>query len=151
MSLFDYFEPAPPFGCHRPGCIGTLTRWQGQHSNTACSFLWRQGLLSPADQLVPQRIKAKPDKRSMFRLPSNAAIHAYGATCDTCQAYARFDIECETDAEGLWISTKIQAKIAASRVIEREWIQCMNCYDAWRRIEGKRLYLCPTCEGVIQQ
>jgi hypothetical protein len=150
MSLYDYFDPDPPIGCHRPGCTGNLLGWQGRHSSLPCLFVWQQGVIAPVDQRVDEEIKAKLEKRSTFRLPINVVILAAGATCDKCGGFARFDIECTTNSEGLWFATKIGAKIASAKIIEQDWIQCLNCYDAWPKIEGKRLYLCPTCESVVQ-
>lgn len=151
MSLFDYFDPDRPVGCHRPGCTGNLLGWQGKHHGHCCLFVWRQGVIAPVDQRVDEEIKARLENRDTFRLQPDTVILGHGATCDKCRAFGRFHIECTTNSQGLWVATKIAAKTADGKIIEQNWIQCLGCYDAWPSIEGKRLYLCPTCESVVQQ
>jgi hypothetical protein len=149
MSLYDYFQPEHPIGCHRPGCTGTLLGWQGRHERNAFLFVWRQGVFAPVDQLVDKEFKIKADLRPQFRLPANAVIRAGGATCDQCPAHARFDIECRTNADGLWVATAFHGKTAVFLIVD-DWILCQNYYDAWRKVDGKQLYLCPTCESIVQ-
>jgi len=149
MSLFDYFQPEPPIGCARPGCVGRLQGWQGKHDGH-CLFVWRQGNRAPVDQSVDREIKLPPERLALKHLPANAVILARGATCDRCAGYEWFSIECLTDSQGTWTETRIADKTASSKIIENGWLQCLNCFDALPVVEGKTVYRCPSCELLIQ-
>ena len=150
MGLFDYFEPEPPVGCARPGCAGALHGWQGKHQGN-CQFIWQQGRIDPVDQSADEGSKLPPERLASIRLAPNEVIRSGYAHCDVCTGYAPFDIECVTDNQGLWIETRIDAKLAESKLIEDHWIQCMNCFDAWPHIPAKTVYRCPSCDHIVQR
>lgn len=148
MGMFDWFHPDPPIGCARPECIGVLVDWQGKY-NLCCLFVWKQGQLAPLDQTASEDCKLDPPRLNQIRLPQNEVIHACCGNCDRCDASAPFSIECTTDADGCWTSTKVIGQTSAGQVLEDGWVQCLNCLDAVPEVEGKGVYLCPSCKHVI--
>lgn len=148
MGMFDYFAPVPSIGCHRPGCTGKMVEWQGKYRGN-CLFLWKQGELAPLDQRVSDDCKLDPECLSAIRLPENERIPAGWATCDRCEVRALFSIECITDAGGCWMETKVIGQTSAGSVIESGWIQCAKCLDAWPEVEGKEVYVCPSCKCIV--
>jgi hypothetical protein len=149
MGVFDYFNPAPMIGCARPGCTGLLSGWQGKH-RVHGMFVWRQGRIDPEDQQASEVCRLDPENLAQQRLRPEDTIPAIYGKCDRCGAYAPFSIECITDSTGLWRETKIVGRVAQSRLFVDNWIQCLNCFDSWPSVEGKSVYICPTCKHIIQ-
>jgi len=148
MGMFDYFYPDPPIGCHQPKCTGHIRDWQGKYSGN-CLFQWRQGKIAPVDQAASEDCKLDRAKLDAIRLPTNTTIVAGWGSCDCCGSYAQFLIECTTDGEARWKNTRILAKTAAASHPEEGIIQCRGCSNIWPQVEGKQLYICPTCKSVV--
>jgi hypothetical protein len=146
MGMFDYYEPDPPIEC--PKCGGRLSGWQGKDRLPAL-FVWRQGFAAPIDQRVDAEVRALPEKMATFRVSSEFWI--YGGECECGYRFddSRFGVRC-TAPDGVWRTTEIEPPPTPARDVGDGWIQCSKCSDVWRRLVGRRLYLCPHCGKLTQ-
>jgi hypothetical protein len=146
MGMFDYYEPDPPIEC--PKCGGRLSGWQGKDRLPAL-FVWRQGFAAPIDQRVDAEVRALPERMATFRVSSEFWI--YGGECECGYRFddSRFGVRC-TAHDGVWRTTEIEPPPTPARDVGDGWIQCSECSDVWRRLVGRRLYLCPHCGKLTQ-
>ena len=97
--MFDWYKPSQNLEC--PVCKVALFEWQGKGGPNGL-FIWREGELSPVDQLVDDDCKISQDARGSFRLPENFEIYSYD--CERHRVLAN----CVT-RDGAWSETNIVA------------------------------------------
>lgn len=146
MGLFDYYEPDPPILC--PKCGAPLSGWQGKDVHPAL-FVWRQGVAAPVDQRVDPDIRALPERMATFRVSPEFWI--YGGECECGYRFddSRFGVRC-TAPDGVWRTAEIDPPPTPAHYTGDGWIQCSECSDVWQRVDGRQLYLCPSCDRLTR-
>ncbi|MEW6131276.1 MAG: hypothetical protein AB1757_29875 [Acidobacteriota bacterium] len=148
MGLFDYFIPDPAIEC--PACDGFLTGWQGKHSGDMCLFVWQQGTVAPIDQKVDAEVKISERALSGMRVEPEFDI--YGGECQQC-GFKWWDsawrVRCWTEGE-VWTQTEIVPTPLKGELVAEGWVMCKACLSSWKAIGGKGLYLCRSCQKLVQ-
>jgi hypothetical protein len=99
VGMFDWYEPIPPLSC--PVCGTQLNEWQGKDGPNAL-FVWKQGHISPTDQLASEDAKLEPAKMARWKLPNEFVIYSYD-----CTNHAPIMAHCETK-DGVWSTTRVE-------------------------------------------
>src|SRR5262245_10130439 len=102
MSLYDYFEPAPPIQC--PICGNPMRGWQGEHLGFCCFFVWREGLEFPREHRVSEDCRVNDEQLKGVRL-ERGLIPISGAECSACGhkwQYWRFQVIADARS-GTWV------------------------------------------------
>lgn len=152
MGLFDYFEPDPAIDCPNPACDGHLTGWQGKHWAGMALLHWKQNRLAPTYQTVEEEIRVSADRLATFRLGKDEEIAIYGGECPTC-GFVFWNTRWNLVAivkDHLWGQTTFRPQLKAAADLGQGWVACPECLESWPQIEGKRLYLCSSCEKLVE-
>ncbi len=152
MGLFDYFEPDPAIDCPNPSCRGHLAGWQGKHSAGMALLHWKQNCLAPTHEGASEESRASAERLATFRLGKDEEIDIYGGECPIC-GFVFWNSRWELVAivkNHLWSQSLFRPHPEAAVDLREGWVACPSCFDSWPRIEGKRLYLCGTCERLLE-
>jgi len=122
--------------------MGWETRNEG-----SCFFVWQQGITAPIAQKVDSEIATPLERRAQFRLPSEFTI-SYGK-CQQCGYKFWDNVRCTNDDSGTWRTSRLIPPSVVGIVIDSDWLQCLECCDAFPLRPPKRLYICPSCQRLV--
>lgn len=112
MGVFDGYVPDPPLSC--PVCASSLSDWQGKDVDCGL-FVWRQGLVLPSKQAVPEEVTITDAELSTCRLPHTFAICSYDCDCP-------FPVEAiGTCSNGVWARTEVVTAATARQKPGEGW------------------------------